>query len=426
MRILVEPSSGHCLNAGDVAMLQVAYCRFRTLWPGASIHILTSAPALLEQYCPGAIPIDAQARSAFFESGSIATRLQRLLPKTISGRFGEFEYHCRQRVPLLTRTILKLYKPQQDEALVEYLEALRQSNLVVATGAGQITDPFAGTAAMVLNTLQLAVRWKIPAILLGQGIGPITDAALTARCRSVLPRMNLITLREGRCGLPILRAAGVRPHRVIVTGDEACEAGFERRPKELGRAIGINVRMASYAGVERTYTAVLRRAIHHTARELGAPLAAIPISHHSRESDMEGIRCILQEYSNVLPFNTGLPVASAIEQAGRCRIVVTGSYHGAVFALSQGVTVVGLTNSDYYTAKFEGLIEQFGVGCRYIRMKDPEFPPRLEEAIREGWEAAPGNRSQLLEATARQVQLGREAYRRVHEEVQSTICASAQ
>jgi hypothetical protein len=51
MRVLIDPSSAHCLNLGDVAMLQVTFRRFRQFWPDAEIYVFTDSPELLELYC---------------------------------------------------------------------------------------------------------------------------------------------------------------------------------------------------------------------------------------------------------------------------------------------------------------------------------------------------------------------------------------
>ena len=50
MRILIDPSSGHCLNLGDVAMLQVTFRRLREFWPDAEIYVFNDSPELLEKY----------------------------------------------------------------------------------------------------------------------------------------------------------------------------------------------------------------------------------------------------------------------------------------------------------------------------------------------------------------------------------------
>jgi hypothetical protein len=43
-----------------------------------------------------------------------------------------------------------------------------------------------------------------------------------------------------------------------------------------------------------------------------------------------------------------------LARAGDCCLVVTGSYHAAMFAPSQGVSVVALAGSPHYRLKFRG------------------------------------------------------------------------
>jgi polysaccharide pyruvyl transferase WcaK-like protein len=51
-------------------------------------------------------------------------------------------------------------------------------------------------------------------------------------------------------------------------------------------------------------------------------------------------------------------------------VVVAGSYHAAVFALSQGIPVVALVKSPYYVNKMVGLGDQFGAGCEIVRLDE--------------------------------------------------------
>jgi polysaccharide pyruvyl transferase WcaK-like protein len=395
-------------------MLQVAYQRLRDFWPEAAIQVLTMAPERLVTYCPGVLPIEVSWRDVFFDGSSPASRLGHRVPTSFSIPFRELELSWRQRLPGLTQNILKRRYPGRRGAVREYVDALRTSSLVIATGAGQITDAFAEYAAGVLNTLQFATRYGIPAILLGQAIGPLSSPALLTRCRSVLPRVDFISLREGRLSLPILASLGVSPDRVTVTGDDAIEPAFECRPAALGSAIGVNARFAPYSGVGPDFVPVLREVLRNMSLALSAPLTAVPISHHPRESDVESIALMLNGFPDLIPLDPDLDhLQSAIKQAGRCRVVVTGSYHAALFALAQGVSVVGLANASYYTAKFEGLTSQFGRGCRYVPMDRPQFVETLRDTIRQAWIAAPEVRAELIEASARQVERGHRAYARV-------------
>jgi colanic acid/amylovoran biosynthesis protein len=103
--------------------------------------------------------------------------------------------------------------------------------------------------------------------------------------------------------------------------------------------------------------------------------------------------------------------SDVIQQVGRCRLVIAGSYHAGVFALAQGIPVVGLVNSPYYADKFLGLANMFGTGCEIVRVGEPGFSEALAGAIDRGWACAHHSRARLLAAAAEQVQLGYDAYR---------------
>ena len=102
-----------------------------------------------------------------------------------------------------------------------------------------------------------------------------------------------------------------------------------------------------------------------------------------------------------------------IEQTARCRIVVTGAYHAAVFALAQGIPAVCLSNSPYYLAKFEGLEDLFDVGCTTIALDDPQLTIKLTAAMEEAWNSVDRVRLPLLRAAATQIEKGRSAYRHI-------------
>ena len=92
---------------------------------------------------------------------------------------------------------------------------------------------------------------------------------------------------------------------------------------------------------------------------------------------------------------------------------MTGAYHAAVFALGQGIPAVCLDGSSYYHAKWEGLVDLFGDGCRVVSLADREWEARLAQAIGVAWTEADALRAPLLAAAARQVDAGRRACARI-------------
>jgi colanic acid/amylovoran biosynthesis protein len=102
-----------------------------------------------------------------------------------------------------------------------------------------------------------------------------------------------------------------------------------------------------------------------------------------------------------------------MREVSRCRIVVTGSYHAGVFALSQGIPVVAVARSSYYAAKFGGLAAQFGTGCDVVLLTGEDTERRLGDAVVAAWDRAPAVREALLGAAEHQIRLSREAYSRL-------------
>ena len=78
MQILIDSGSYHCLNVGDVAMLQAGIERLRDLWPNASIAVVTNSPDALALHCRGVRPVPLSGRVAFL-SDRFFGRADRLL-----------------------------------------------------------------------------------------------------------------------------------------------------------------------------------------------------------------------------------------------------------------------------------------------------------------------------------------------------------
>lgn len=420
----MEPNAHHLLNVGDVAMLEVAVDRLSALWPEASIQVITENPERLRRFCPVARPVDAAGRRLWFEDHFFTYTFHRLAPPTLSRRARELERRLRRRWPGAAERIIRARAAlrRDDMApLEEFLAAVSAADLVVSTGAGALTDAFAPLALSILDLLETAKRNGAVTALLGHGVGPIENRALLRRAREVLPSIDLITLREGRAGLPLLQSLGVAPARVFVTGDDAVELAHRRAGEgAAGRGLGVNLRVARYSGVDRATVAVVGAVIREAASRHDAHPVSIPISWHPRESDAAVIEGLVGASSDIAEA-AGVDV---VDRVRRCRVVVTGSYHAAVFALAQGVPAVALTSTGYYDAKFLGLEDQFEDGLEIVRLDDSELAPRLSAAIDSAWKSAGEVRPRLLRLAERQVKQGQAAYRHLYEIVSKPPGAS--
>ena len=57
--------------------------------------------------------------------------------------------------------------------------------------------------------------------------------------------------------------------------------------------------------------------------------------------------------------------------------MITGTYHGAIFALGQGIPVIGVAKSDEYFNKLSELSDEFSLGVQVLSFKFGSFPGRL-------------------------------------------------
>jgi polysaccharide pyruvyl transferase WcaK-like protein len=424
MRIIVatglNSGTAEYKNMGDVAMLQVAVARLRSLWPAAQIEVLTESPANLLRYCPGVKPLSRVGCMCWIGNRILLGQYHRFLPKWFSVGLSNSKRVIRLRWPGFLESLINLRLSLRDEEkrrgdFQTFLESLKDCDLFVVCGSGGFADSCREWNLSILDTLEIAIRRDIPVVMFGQGMGPLNDPVVLSRARAVLPEVSLITLRGTKGGFALLESLGVDPARVMTTGDEAIELAYADRVSESGSAVGINLRVASYAQVETDTIEKARPVLHEFAHRHRALLLPVPIAFHEVANDQQTIRRLLAGLDDESDGGAFLSTPQMLlTQVAHCRIVVTGAYHAAVFALAQGIPAVCLVNSPYYLAKFQGLEELFGMGCTTVMLGEPDFPSKLATAIENTWNSAEEVRLPLLRSALRQIESSRGAYRRVH------------
>jgi polysaccharide pyruvyl transferase WcaK-like protein len=395
VRILVDQSSYDLLNIGDVAMLQSCVARLRSQWPDAEIMVIAHEPQRLAAYCPGTIAIGR----------TFADRpLFRILPKKLRLMLDQA---WKMAAPYFTGRLRAARKPAGRPRTA--IQAVRQSDLVVASGGGYIADMWWWHAVGVLSLLALAQRLGTPTAMFGQGIGPVGRRALRAQARMVGPELKVLTLREDR--KEAATSLGIPAAAVRLTGDEAFELAVSQ-DVSAGRSLGVNVRVAAYARVDPGTAARVGDAVLAAAADLHAPVVGLPVSRYPADSDLAALRALFPPGDS----RVGLAledIASPeelIAAVGQCRAIVTGSYHVAVFGLAQGVPAVCLTRSPYYDAKFAGLQASFPQACFVISLDGAGAAARLLPAIVQAWHLPLPDRAMARDTSERLRNAGRACY----------------
>lgn len=391
-------------NHGDRAIYKMAAERLTHQWPGAEISWITLDPALMQQTIPAATFVTlAQRHHWQLVSAPQTARKPGLTAALTSLWDGSFPNREQQK---LMRTI-------PDAALL--VDKIRQADVVLALGGGAFSDHFPKHACGLLDTLAIGLIFGKPTALLSVGFEPVSNPALLEKCKQVLPRLSLIGCRESEIGPALLKEFGVPDERIYLTGDEAIALAYRLRPAQPGGAMGVNLRQSGYSSMDDVALQSIRGVLQETAQRYNAPLLGCPISMFG-PSDVESIQKLTASYNGLVETGETLDEPEkVIQQVGRCRVVVTGSYHAAVFALSQGIPAVGIVRSLHYQSKLAGLATQFGVGCTLVDSHNTDFEANLRNAIVESWQTAEALREALLHKAQEQISAGEIAYRKLFE-----------
>jgi polysaccharide pyruvyl transferase WcaK-like protein len=421
MRILLDNGGYHLGNLGDNALLLVACSRFKKLWPEAELFAITHDGERLRRLVPYAVPVESADRQAWFRQLAVLGELRKIIPWRVAGSLRRFEIALRSRFPrayLACRRLLSSRETDELSRAQAFLALVESVDVVALTGGGYITDSFSEHALCALELILLAKGQGKTTCALGQGLGPISDRTLRYAAERAFKSCDVVAMRESVFGPRLFSALHGDPEKVIVTGDDAIEPAFERRPGRLGERIGVNIRLAAYAGSMSENCAALRTVIRDFASRMNRSIEIVPIALSVDLPDAQSTSDMLGLNAQSMPADPGMD--EVLERVAACRIVITGSYHAGVFALSQGASVVALVCSDYYHYKFSGLRHQFGDGIRVIDLRLRGWAESLPAAIEDTWSGADSCRAESLAAAEHQVAQGKRAYELVRKHVEQS------
>jgi colanic acid/amylovoran biosynthesis protein len=296
-----------------------------------------------------------------------------------------------------------------------FAREIRRADMVVCTGGGFMNDVFfTRHAAGVLATLAAAQQLGRPTAMFGQGIGPLRRSWNVQRAEEVLERLRALGLRSAELGpfASVLESA----HNWEVTGDDALSVAGVEQPAAQGVAIGLNVRPRLYAGVGFVELNKVRAAIREVATVLSASVAAIPIAINQEASDFDAIAAIAPSVrDSAPPENT----ADLRRSVATCRIVITCSYHAAVFALARGIPIVALSCTDYYSTKFAGLSALFPDGAVTRLDLRADHGPSIVAGAVAAWNTKESKRDEMVRAAREMVERSRVLWESFHADVES-------
>lgn len=430
-RILLDQGIFDMRNLGQNALLQAAVERIKKIWPDASIGVTTVAPQILNMFFPDVIPVSPNGKHAWYITRSRYDRIRRYIPRSVLRLILEVREEFWHRWPgfhfgSITSKIKSLFHSTASKnaslppveapsiAQPDYASVVSGADIFIATGSQYMCDHARGTALQVLDRLDASIRCGIPTAMVGQGMGPIEDAELITRAKEILPLVDLFLVRERLEAPALLASLGVDPAKVFVTGDDAVELAYNARASALGRGIGISMRCMPSTKITDGDIPLINKALVQAAQKHNAELVGLPISLSIHERDdlctkqlMNGYRRTWMSRKN---FQTPLEFIKNIQ---RCRLVIAGTFHGALLSLAQGVPVICVVRSELYANKFYGMADLFSPGCEILFLDDKQFSQKFISSVDSTWQAAEELRKNLLDKAAQQIEWGNLAYQRL-------------
>jgi len=403
-RILIQNGNFELDNLGELAMLQAAIDRIRRRLPDSHISVFTRQRDALIAVAPDATPLPVEAQS-HWELARSAYLWSRIVVPAVDSVL-------RRGFPRLYSELLRIKARS-----IASTDALFASRFIVFTGGAYFNDVFPGQAWSSIERMRAAAGAGVPFAIMGQAFSHIRDTELRRAAAEMIPQAKLISIRERLKSVSVLEELGVDITSVCLTGDDAVGRAWHRRKAREGRGLGLSIRIAPYAGMHQREISEMSAAVRAAIGDIDCEVVPLPVCIVESVESASDVTSLVRIMKDLPQRPLSPPMATTHDQLidliSECRIVVTGSYHCAVFALSQGIPAVCIQSSEYYDDKFKGLADRFGAGCDVVDRTHPDFPAVLGEAVTRSWSNAGTLRAQLLEAAREQVEAADRAYDRL-------------
>jgi polysaccharide pyruvyl transferase WcaK-like protein len=413
MRFLVESGTYAVDNLGDIAMLQRTVWKLRERFPDASVGVVTEQPERLRRVLPEVEPVVA---TPWF-------RL-RVVPVPRRWEWTPMVRRIRWREKLLAGRMPRLARvgkradywasAAERAAGDRFYQTVRAADAVIAAGGGYINDFYHEHAWKVLATLNLAQGLGKLTAMFSIGLGPISRHDLLWHGGAVMRRLSLLALRESQLGPAEAARLGVPNQAIVSTGDDAVAvAASATLPDRQRDSVGVNLRLAADADVPDHVLPQVRMAVTRFTRHRRAPL--VPLIVRTAQSPANDVYAVGRIFGDDIDLTRAKELFSpqeALAEMARCRVIVTGAYHNAVFALSMGIPVVALARTPYYMAKLRGVEREFQSGMTILSLDDPNLAQSLACTLERLWENARALEAPLRAAAAQQAARGDAAYAR--------------
>jgi polysaccharide pyruvyl transferase CsaB len=245
----------------------------------------------------------------------------------------------------------------------EIYMAVKNCDLFISGGGGLLQDITSEKSIRYyLGLIYIAVRLNKKIMVYGQGIGPITKKTNRSLTRSILNRVNVITVRDEK-SVADLKSIGINRPPIYMTSDPVVTLkppGSTQGMKiidslgvEKGRPVmGFSVR--DWKGAER-FNEIMAKTADSLIDELGFQVVFIPFHYGEDNKCIMKIKSMMQNqaYSVDGRYSAG----EVLDMVGRVDLMVGVRLHSLIFSAIQGVPMVGIS----YDPKIDGFLSRLNI-----------------------------------------------------------------
>ena len=399
-RFLLIPGSYRLDNVGDIVMCKVAVDRVRAADPNADVRVVSVSEELLDHHGMGHATAVDEGPWLVWSRPVVAW-----LHRAGHPRVRAVPFTWPKPFITLARAARQVSGLGQAK---QFIDEVLGADCIVLCGQGALHDGSSRRAARIASLVRLAGAGGVPIVAASQGIGPLDDAGLRRIVAEALREVDRLGLRDADGSVAALSSLGLAPSSWTVTGDDAIEWVLGHGTPAPEDRIGISLRDNKAAGVPGDVAEVVSRAVE--AVHPGIAVEAVSMMEQPRAVSDAAVLAEVRPAGSTVTAHDAEPAASLAALA-RCRLVITGTYHAAVFAQSLGVPAICLASTPYYGLKMRGVLDQFGgTGGTVLDPSSPSFEADLADALATWWEPDPAVASTLRASAAAQADASREFF----------------
>ncbi|MBC8586924.1 polysaccharide pyruvyl transferase CsaB [Paratissierella segnis] len=246
----------------------------------------------------------------------------------------------------------------------EAMRAIKKSSIFIS-GGGSLLQDVTSTRSLLyyLSLMQIAKLYKKPVMIYANGIGPINRKINRVLTKTILNKVDLITLRDDD-SRKYLEGMKVKNKNIYVTADPVftLDPANESRINDIleiegiprdKNLVGISIR--SWKGAENLVE-IISKAIDYITKTFDVYVVLIPM-HYPGDLNISIETLKMVKEGNTYVLENKYSVEELMGVIKKLDLIIAMRLHSLIYAATQSVPMVGLV----YDPKVEGILNSLGM-----------------------------------------------------------------